>query len=224
MVNYGNGKIYKIEPICDHEDGEIYIGSTTKKYLSQRMDRHRSAYKQWKEGKYHKFSVFDIFDKYGIDNCKIYLLENCPCETKDELHRKEGQFIKNNKCVNKIITGRTPKEYKHDNMDKIKEYRKEYDDLHRNEKKEYDKEYRNDNKERISLKKKEYNELNKEKIRLKEKQYREDNKEMIRARQNKKIICDCGCSYTYSNKNKHLKSMQHITYLKTIEYVRIIRL
>jgi len=27
MVNYNNGKIYKIEPICDHEENEIYIGS-----------------------------------------------------------------------------------------------------------------------------------------------------------------------------------------------------
>ena len=33
MVNYSNGKIYKIEPIIDHDEGDIYIGSTTKKYL-----------------------------------------------------------------------------------------------------------------------------------------------------------------------------------------------
>ena len=41
MVNYNNGKIYKIEPIVDHDEGDIYIGSTTKQYLSMRMDKHR---------------------------------------------------------------------------------------------------------------------------------------------------------------------------------------
>ena len=50
MVNYGNGKIYKIEPICDHDEGEVYIGSTTKDYLSQRMDTHRADYKSWLKG------------------------------------------------------------------------------------------------------------------------------------------------------------------------------
>ena len=45
MVNYNNGKIYKIE---NNIDDMIYIGSTTKQYLSQRMDKHRSSYKRWK--------------------------------------------------------------------------------------------------------------------------------------------------------------------------------
>ena len=41
MVNYGNSKIYKIwSPNGDN----IYIGSTTKKYLSQRMVEHRCDY------------------------------------------------------------------------------------------------------------------------------------------------------------------------------------
>jgi len=45
MVNYGNGKIYKIEPIVGHEEGDVYIGSTTNKYLSKRMGVHISKYK-----------------------------------------------------------------------------------------------------------------------------------------------------------------------------------
>ena len=51
MVNYNNGKVYKIEPICEHEEGEIYIGSTTKDYLSKRMVEHRNKYKMYKSGK-----------------------------------------------------------------------------------------------------------------------------------------------------------------------------
>ena len=41
MVNYSNGKVYKIEPISGGEEGDVYIGSTTKRYLSQRMNTHR---------------------------------------------------------------------------------------------------------------------------------------------------------------------------------------
>ena len=46
MVNYGNAKVYKIWSTAGDK---IYIGSTTKEYLSQRMDKHRSGYKQWKK-------------------------------------------------------------------------------------------------------------------------------------------------------------------------------
>jgi ribosome-interacting GTPase 1 len=109
MVNYENSKVYKIEPIVEHPEEDIYIGSTTKKYLSQRMDTHRNGFKCWKNGKYHKFTVYDLFDKYGVENCKIYLLETINCNTKDELLAREGHYIKTLKCVNRCITGRTMK-------------------------------------------------------------------------------------------------------------------
>ena len=38
MVNYNNGKIYKIEPV-NGEEGDIYIGSTTKEYLSSQRKK-----------------------------------------------------------------------------------------------------------------------------------------------------------------------------------------
>ena len=89
MVNYQNGKIYFIEPMCDHEENEIYVGSTTKQYLSQRTDTHRSDFKRWKNEKARFVSSFSLFDKYGIENCEIVLLENCPVDTKDELFLRE---------------------------------------------------------------------------------------------------------------------------------------
>ena len=48
--DYSKGKIYKIEPICEHDEGEVYIGSTTKDYLSQRMVFHREGFNYWKTG------------------------------------------------------------------------------------------------------------------------------------------------------------------------------
>ncbi len=103
MVNYQNGKIYKIEDM----NGEMcYIGSTTKDYLSKRMSTHRSNYKQFLIEGYHKISVFEIFDKYGVQNCRIVLLELVPSDSKDELLQREAHFIKTIQCVNKVMPNR----------------------------------------------------------------------------------------------------------------------
>ena len=126
MVNYNNGKIYKIEPIYDHDEGDIYIGSTTKQYLSQRLDTHRSNYKKWKNGNYNKVQVFEIFDKYGVSNCQIVLIETVNAESKDELLAREKHYIKSFKCVNKYIPGQTNKEYKIIHKEEIKFKQKEY--------------------------------------------------------------------------------------------------
>ena len=92
MVNYSNGKIYKIEPIVEHEEGEIYVGSTTKQYLSQRMDKHRNSYKRWKDGKAHKFTVYDLFDNDNLDKIKHYRENN-----RDKMKNYLVQYRKDNK-------------------------------------------------------------------------------------------------------------------------------
>ena len=203
MVNYNNGKIYKIEPIIDHDEGEIYVGSTTKHYLSQRMDTHRCSYKRYKEGKTKYTSTsFKLFDKYGVDNCEVILLESVNANTNDELKAREKYYIQLFKCVNKNIPLRSKQEYIGDNKEKrkeqkkdyyennkekinernkdyyennnekIKEYMKEYTENNKDKIKEYNKGYNKDNKEKLKEYKKEYYENNKEKI----KEYREDNK------------------------------------------------
>ncbi len=52
---------------------------------------------------------FDLFEKYGVENCKIILLENVNALTKDELRAIEGNYIRNMNCVNKYIPDRTRK-------------------------------------------------------------------------------------------------------------------
>jgi hypothetical protein len=120
MVNYSNGKIYKIEPIVEHPEEDIYIGSTTKKYLSQRMDTHRNDYKKWKNGNNKKTTSFNLFNKYGIENCNIILLENVNATNKDELLSREGYYIRKLKCVNKFLPNRT----KEETLERIKQYNK----------------------------------------------------------------------------------------------------
>ena len=156
-MNYNNGKIYKIEPISGGEEGGVYIGSTTKNRLCERMSCHRSDYKRWKEGKSNNYlTVFMLFDKYGLENCHIGLVEAVVANSKDELTSREGYWIKQTNCVNKNIAGRTKKEgdkiYYENNKLSLLDYQSKYDDNHKEEKQQY---YKN-NKDKIKQYSKQY--------------------------------------------------------------------
>ena len=150
MPNYQNGKIYMIW--CEDDK---YYGSTTVS-LSRRMTGHRS--------KYNKCSSFIIFEKYGIEKCKIELVELFPCNSLEELRAREGYYIRNNNCVNKNIPDRNSSERYDDNKEQI---------LERN------KQYREDNKEQILERNKQYNEENKEYILERQRKYNKENKKQI---------------------------------------------
>jgi hypothetical protein len=129
MPDYQNAKIYKI--YC-YENDEVYYGSTVQS-LSMRMACHRSNYKRFKEGKINLYTSIKILQ---YESAKIVLVENFPCNSKEELLQREQYFIKNNCCVNKYIPLRTYKEHYNDNIDKIKAYQKEYHKKKRQQKKE----------------------------------------------------------------------------------------
>jgi hypothetical protein len=124
-INYKNGKIYKIEPRGDHSEGDVYIGSTTKEYLSQRMTAHRGAFKSFKSGsRKHKLTSFNLFDKYGVENCDIILLESVEANSKDELVSREAHYIRTIKCVNRFVPLRTTREYKQEHKEVISQKNK----------------------------------------------------------------------------------------------------
>ena len=81
-------KIYCIED-CN---GLKYVGSTTQKYLSDRLSQHR-YYKKNQDK--HRYSSC----KLDLHNCKIYKLEEC-----DISHRKEREryWINNTDSVNEL--------------------------------------------------------------------------------------------------------------------------
>ena len=176
MVNYTNSKVYKI---WSHKGDKIYIGSTTKQYLSQRMDNHRTGYKSWKNTTDKFVSSYVLFEEYGLAHCFIELLEAKECHSKDELKQLEGKHIREQTCVNKKIEGRTKKEYYDDNKDYLQE------------------------------KNKQYRENNKSEISQQRKCYRENNKIKLSERQSQIYLCECGVNYTYGHKSRHLKSTQH---------------
>ena len=93
---YQHGKIYKV---VDTGYNLCYYGSTVQP-LSKRLCDHKMSYRC--RGKIRSCTIYKIFDEYGVDNCKIELVELYPCNSKEELQRKEGEFIKNNECVNRL--------------------------------------------------------------------------------------------------------------------------
>ena len=126
MPDYQLAKIYKIEPLNPDHESDIYIGSTCKPRLSQRLSKHKCDYNRWKDGKDHNVSSFKLFEKYGVQNCQILLLESYPCSNKDQLRKKEGYYIKAIPCVNKNIPGRTVKESQKQYYKNNKDYFEQY--------------------------------------------------------------------------------------------------
>ena len=106
MINYQNGKVYKI---INEKNEIIYIGSTSQELLCDRYKTH----------------------KHKTPNHKIILIENYPCNSRQELCMREQQVIE-----------------EHDNLLNImkayqsREDRKEY-------KKQKDKKYNEKNKKEI---------------------------------------------------------------------------
>ena len=179
----------------DIDYNKCYIGSTCEQ-LSKRMARHRKDYRQHvKNGENSKCYIRSmlLFDEYGIDNCKIELIENFPCNSREELLKQEGKHIRNNECINRCIAGRTSKEYYNDtrehqlenvkqhrlnNLEKYKKAGRDYYETHKEQLREYKRNYYKNNEE-IKQQMKTYRENNRQKIRDHQNEYYHANKEEI---------------------------------------------
>ena len=135
MNRYDNGKIYRI---TDNAYTKFYSGSASES-LSQRMTRHRGKYTTYLKGGCTKTTSFELFNEFGIGNCKIELVEIYPSNSKEELRSREGYYIENRPCINKVVAGRkeTSKEYYERNKPACLAQRREYKKLHKEEEKEY---------------------------------------------------------------------------------------
>jgi len=198
MPDYSLGKIYMIYPKVDNaDDGDVYYGSTVDT-LSRRMSSHRTV---------KKCNSKLLFDKYGLENCFIELVEEYPCETKQQLNRKEGEYIRNHKCVNKNIAGRTHKEWYDDNSDKKKEYNKQRNIDNRDKIKELNKQNYVKNRNKILEYQKEYRTDNPDKIKEFKKQYYIENIDKIKELNKQKSNCPiCNKELTKINMTRHIKT------------------
>ena len=131
-INYQEGKIYKIYNTINDD---MYVGSTTLK-LCERMRDHRKCVNN--EAKQHLL-IYKAFREHGIEHFFIELIEKCPCDDKDELRKKEGEYIRELKpSLNIRTAGGTNNEYREDN----REHEKEYYQNNKEDMNEYMKQYR----------------------------------------------------------------------------------
>ena len=190
MVNYKNGKIYKI---VNDINNKFYLGSTAQLYLSTRMTTHRQ--------KHSKCMSKNI----GVDikECSIILIENYPCKDRQELLRKEREYFDKYKkeCKEVVLNKNKPIYYEGE----LKELRKEYRDSN----KEHIKEYRDSNKEYSKEYSKKYS-----------KEYRENNKETIKEKKKEKITCECGSSVLKAVISRHKKTKKHINLMKSLSSIK----
>ena len=107
------GNIYIIK---SKQTDKVYVGSTIQ-CLNRRFSEHKS----------NKDCTSVEILKYN--DAEIELLECYECENKEQLRKKEGEYIKQYNCVNLRIEGRTQREYLEDyyedNKEDILEKRKE---------------------------------------------------------------------------------------------------
>jgi len=180
-TRYNNGKIYKL--VSNHTD-KVYIGSTIQK-LSSRISGHRKAYNRYLNGKANNITSFNLI---CFPDCKIYLIESVSCNNRAELEKRERFYIESMECCNKYIPGRTYKEYREDNKDKIKQY------------------YQT-NKDKIEEQRKEYQKNNAVAIKKYHKKYKIVNKEKISNNAKEKIECNiCKSIVRKYDLNRHKKS------------------
>jgi len=103
------GKLYIIKPKLEHTEGDAYIGSTSRQYLSQRWGQHRTDPKR---------CINQLVEKYGLDNLVCELLEEIEYEDKQELFRRERYYIELMPCINKQVPSRTKSEYRKEYMER----------------------------------------------------------------------------------------------------------
>jgi len=198
MVNYSNGRIYKL---VNDVDDKIYVGSTSLR-LSIRKCHHKKAAKRKPN-----IRVYKHLNEVGWDHVNIVLIENYECKTKEQLYARERHWIEELKPgLNNNIPTRTMKEWYQDNKEQILQQKKEYYANNKEQIAQKEKEYRENNKEKL----KQYYANNKEKIAQQTKEYRENNK----AKLNQKFQCECGGKYTHKNKPSHMKTNKHKKYLE----------
>lgn len=177
MVNYKDGKIYKV--VCD-ETGLIYYGSTV-----------QPLYKRLYEHSNNKNNRNLCMTKDMI-NPKIYLVEDYPCDRKEQLLMRERYYIENNECCNKVVPLRTKKEY--------------YED----------------HKEHIIENVKEWGEKNKEKVREYKRKYKKNHRAEFNKNRNErrailpKVTCECGSIVSRHNLSHHRKSNKHQSYISNL--------
>ena len=106
MPDYSKGKIYTIR--CKNDPSLIYVGSTIQS-LAKRLGEHRRHSRQERcKIKYPNHQLYTKIEDWN--DWYIELYENCPCNSKEELCKREGEIIREIGTLNRCVAGRSNKE------------------------------------------------------------------------------------------------------------------
>jgi hypothetical protein len=189
---YKNGKIYTIRYRGDKD--LIYVGSTTQ-LLHKRWYEHKKNCLNENNIQYHMKLYQKMRETNDIENWHIELYEDFSCDRKEQLHKREGEIIREKSTLNRYIAGRTNEEYRHENKEKIQIINQVYQEK---------------NKHKLSEYKRQYYAEHKQDTIQKAKEYRLTNYENVKQKQVEKILCICGCEISRTNLSQHKKSKKHL--------------
>ncbi len=172
-------KIYRIN---NDVDDLFYIGSTTQT-LARRFGGHKS-----KAISNPDLKFYSHMNNLGFGCFRIILIENIEVDNKDEIKKKEDEYIRLLKpslnSYNAVAI------------------------LDKDKKNEYNKNYYILNKQDLDRKNNSYREIHLKELNEYSKLYRELNHDML----NEHIDCDCGGKYSKKQKARHMKSQKHLKY------------
>lgn len=94
-LDYSKSKIYVLK---SSQESRVFIGSTTRHYLSSAMATHRTRYKQFIVKDPKRVPAKDLLRH---SDCYIELLERFPCSCIEELKSRERYWIDKLDCINK---------------------------------------------------------------------------------------------------------------------------
>ena len=163
-------------------------------------------------------NIHKLIREIGEDRFYIELIEPYPCNSKEELTAREGYYIRDRGTLNNTIEGRTNKEWRTEDKDKITNQKQQYYKDHI--------EHKNNNttktaknvyykgikiqrtKQRMYITKEQNIQRTKQKyIFQKHKTYRENNKEHINQYANEQITCNiCDCQVARANMARHQRT------------------
>lgn len=205
-MDYSKGKIYKL---VNNVDDKIYVGSTTNP-LYARLCTHKNDSKKYPNRKVY----YHINEIGGWNNISIILIEEYPCENREQLNLREKYWFESLKPdLNFQVPARTQTEYREDNKNKIKDNGKNYRNKNKSKIEETKKKYYDNNLLSIQDYKKKYYDNNKDHILEKSKINYEKNKEFLKI----KYECICGSRCTNGYKLEHEKTIKHQKYIDQLE-------
>lgn len=228
-IDYSKAVIYKI--VCrDLSVKDLYVGSTTD--LRKRKSKHKHNCTSCGNPSYGAPVYKFIRDHGNWENWDTVLVEKYPCTSSDELLARERHFIELlGATLNKYVPTRTKKEYQESHKEEIAQYHRKYQEDHKEEIAEKKaiyyqnnrdillpkmKEYRETHHDRIAARQHAYYEAHKAEVAAKIEAYRQKNPGKYEAWARDTTVCECGKSFTNSNKARHKKSEHHQKYVSSL--------